>query len=97
MAHAAGSAPDDRPARARQRFAQLAEYEREAAAAAGRGGPDAGTAASLHPGAATVEAYAPRTPTRPGLHGRVRIALPARGTGLPDDDAGSPGVLRAVP
>lgn len=97
MAHAAGGAADDRPARgdrARQRFAELADRERDVAMAVGRGSSNAEIAASLYLSVATVKTHVSRILARLGLNNRVQIALLVHDAGLLDEDGPPDGGLR---
>ncbi|MFD9502227.1 response regulator [Streptomyces sp. NPDC060035] len=89
MARAAGGAADDRSerrARARQRFAGLAEREQDVASAVGRGSSNAEIAAALHLSVATVKTHVSRILARLGLNNRVQIALLVHDAGLLDED-----------
>ncbi|MFI7235996.1 response regulator [Streptomyces cyaneofuscatus] len=89
MARAAGGAPDDRTSRAeraRGRFAELAEREREVAVAVGRGHSNAEIAGELYLSVATVKAQVSRILARLGLNNRVQIALLVHDAGLLDTD-----------
>lgn len=89
MARAAGGATDDRSerrARARQRFAGLAEREQDVASAVGRGSSNAEIAAALHLSVATVKTHVSRILARLGLNNRVQIALLVHDAGLLDED-----------
>ncbi|WP_405637869.1 response regulator transcription factor [Streptomyces sp. NBC_01178] len=91
MARAAGRGTDDRTDRAdraRRRFGQLAEREKEVAVAVGRGGSNAEIAGSLHLSVATVKAHVSRILAKLGLNNRVQIALLVHDAGLLDADGG---------
>ncbi|MFE9456783.1 response regulator [Streptomyces californicus] len=96
MARAAGGGSDDRAdraARARRRFDQLAEREREVAVAVGRGGSNAEIASSLYLSVATVKTHVSRILAKLDLNNRVQIALLVHDAGLLDTD-GQEGDLR---
>ncbi len=96
MARAAGGGGDDRAdraARARRRFDQLAEREREVAVAVGRGGSNAEIAGSLYLSVATVKTHVSRILAKLDLNNRVQIALLVHDAGLLDTD-GQEGDLR---
>ncbi|MEU5450456.1 MULTISPECIES: response regulator transcription factor [Streptomyces] len=96
MARAAGGGGDDRAdraARARRRFDQLAEREREVAVAVGRGGSNAEIAGSLYLSVATVKTHVSRILAKLDLNNRVQIALLVHDAGLLDAD-GQEGDLR---
>ncbi|XMN05567.1 response regulator [Streptomyces griseobrunneus] len=89
MARAAGGTPGDRTSRAeraRGRFAELAEREREVAVAVGRGHSNAEIAGELYLSVATVKAQVSRILARLGLNNRVQIALLVHDAGLLDTD-----------
>ncbi|WP_329205998.1 response regulator transcription factor [Streptomyces sp. NBC_00683] len=97
MARAAGGTADDRPARAdraRQRFAELADRERDVALAVGRGSSNAEIAATLYLSVATVKTHVSRILARLGLNNRVQIALLVHDAGLLDEDGPADGGLR---
>lgn len=87
MRHAAGTAADDRRARARQRLAALNDREREVAVRVGRGLANAQIAAELFMSVATVKTHVSRILARLGLNNRVQIALLAHDAGLLEQDA----------
>ncbi|MFF8445097.1 response regulator [Streptomyces californicus] len=96
MARAAGGGGDDRAdraARARRRFDQLAEREREVAVAVGGGGSNAEIAGSLYLSVATVKTHVSRILAKLDLNNRVQIALLVHDAGLLDTD-GQEGDLR---
>ncbi|MEV4231218.1 response regulator transcription factor [Streptomyces bobili] len=86
MTHAAGTAADDRRARARARIAVLGEREREVTLAVGRGLSNAEIAAALFMSVATVKTHVSRVLAKLDLNNRVQIALLAYDAGLLDDD-----------
>ncbi|MGW4231129.1 response regulator transcription factor [Streptomyces sp. NPDC004980] len=89
MARAAGGVTDDRSARrarARRRYAGLAEREQDVAAAVGRGSSNAEIAAALHLSVATVKTHVSRILARLELNNRVQIALLVHDAGLLDED-----------
>ncbi|MER7697896.1 MULTISPECIES: response regulator transcription factor [unclassified Streptomyces] len=89
MARAAGDGHDGRAGRAeraRSRFGQLAEREKEVAVAVGRGGSNAQIAGSLHLSVATVKTHVSRILARLDLNNRVQIALLVHDAGLLDTD-----------
>ncbi|MEU0127791.1 response regulator transcription factor [Streptomyces sp. NPDC006289] len=93
MARAAGDPADDgmaRRARARRRFAELGERERDVAAAVGRGGSNAEIAAALHLSVATVKTHVSRILARLDLNNRVQIALLVHDAGLLHEDGDQP-------
>ncbi|AGK81085.1 DNA-binding response regulator [Streptomyces microflavus] len=96
MARAAGGAQDDRTTRterARRRFAELAEREKEVAVAVGRGHSNAEIAGELYLSVATVKTQVSRILARLDLNNRVQIALLVHDAGLLDtDDEGSGGL-----
>jgi DNA-binding NarL/FixJ family response regulator len=99
MARAAGGSSDDgdtRRDRARQRFAELGERERDVASAVGRGSSNAEIAAALHLSVATVKAHVSRILARFGFNNRVQIALLVHDAGLlhEDEDGARGGGLR---
>ncbi|MEE1795992.1 response regulator transcription factor [Streptomyces sp. BE308] len=97
MARAAGGAPDDRGSRAdraRRRFDDLAEREREVALAVGRGGSNAEIAGSLYLSVATVKTHVSRILAKLDLNNRVQIALLVHDAGLLDEDGGDGGGIR---
>ncbi|WP_112469183.1 response regulator transcription factor [Streptomyces triticisoli] len=87
MRHAAGTAADDRRARARERLAALNDREREVAVRVGRGLANAQIAAELFMSVATVKTHVSRVLARLGLNNRVQIALLAHDAGLLEQDA----------
>ncbi|MFE9168787.1 response regulator transcription factor [Streptomyces kebangsaanensis] len=87
MRHAAGTAADDRRARARERLAALNDREREVAVLVGRGLANARIAAELFMSVATVKTHVSRILARLGLDNRVQIALLAHDAGLLEQDA----------
>lgn len=91
MAHAAGSAADDRRARAQARVTVLAERERAVAVAVGRGLSNAEIAGTLYMSVATVKAHVSRILARLGLNNRVQIALLAYDAGLLEEEDGQYG------
>ncbi|MFD8999796.1 response regulator [Streptomyces sp. NPDC059582] len=91
MAHAAGSAADNRRTRARERITALAEREREVAVAVGRGLSNAEIAGTLFMSVATVKAHVSRILARLGLNNRVQIALLAYDAGLLEEEDGHDG------
>ncbi|MFF7527690.1 response regulator [Streptomyces bobili] len=86
MAHAAGTAADDRRPRARARIAVLGEREREVTVAVGRGLSNAEIAAALFMSVATVKTHVSRVLAKLDLNNRVQIALLAYDAGLLDED-----------
>ncbi|MFE2974853.1 response regulator [Streptomyces sp. NPDC059258] len=89
MARAAVGGHDDRGGRAeraRRRFGQLAEREREVAVAVGRGGSNAEIAGSLYLSVATVKTHVSRILAKLELNNRVQIALLVHDAGLLDTD-----------
>ncbi|MEU0162868.1 response regulator transcription factor [Streptomyces sp. NPDC006261] len=91
MARAAGGARVDRTSRterARRRFAELTEREKEVAVAVGRGHSNAEIAGELYLSVATVKTQVSRILARLDLNNRVQIALLVHDAGLldPDDD-----------
>ncbi|MFD6797510.1 response regulator [Streptomyces cyaneofuscatus] len=97
MARAAGGAPGDRTSRterARGRFAELAEREREVAVAVGRGHSNAEIAGELYLSVATVKTQVSRILARLDLNNRVQIALLVHDAGLLDTDDGDSDGLR---
>ncbi|MEU5289348.1 response regulator transcription factor [Streptomyces sp. NPDC020755] len=89
MARAAGGGHDDRAGRtgrARRRFDQLAEREKEVAVAVGRGGSNAEIAGSLYLSVATVKTHVSRILAKLELNNRVQIALLVHDAGLLDTD-----------
>ncbi|WP_411081317.1 response regulator [Streptomyces sp. cmx-18-6] len=97
MARAAGGAPDDRTSRterARKRFEQLAEREKEVAVAVGRGGSNAEIAGALYLSVATVKTQVSRILAKLDLNNRVQIALLVHDAGLLDADGQETGGLR---
>ncbi|MFJ6658346.1 response regulator [Streptomyces sp. NPDC091377] len=86
MEHAAGTAGDDRRARARSRIAALNDREREVAVAVGRGLSNAEIAGELFMSIATVKTHVSRVLAKLGLNNRVQIALLAYDAGLLDEE-----------
>ncbi|MFI1935502.1 response regulator [Streptomyces sp. NPDC020330] len=97
MTRAAGGGHDDRVGRtdrARRRFDQLAEREKEVAVAVGRGGSNAEIAGSLYLSVATVKAHVSRILAKLELNNRVQIALLVHDAGLLDTEGEDGGGLR---
>ncbi|MEU6848011.1 response regulator transcription factor [Streptomyces sp. NPDC046716] len=85
MTHAAASGREVRAARARARFGELAEREREVATEVGRGKSNAQIAATLYMSVATVKTHVSRVMTKLDLDNRVQIALLVHDAGLLDE------------
>ncbi|MFJ7188072.1 response regulator transcription factor [Streptomyces bacillaris] len=97
MDRAAGGAQDERMSRkerARRRFAELAEREREVAVAVGRGHSNAEIARGLYLSVATVKTQVSRILAKLDLNNRVQIALLVHDAGLLDSDGEEDGGLR---
>lgn len=96
MARAAGGHHDrtGRTDRARRRFDQLAEREKEVAVAVGGGGSNAEIAGSLYLSVATVKTHVSRILAKLELNNRVQIALLVHDAGLLDTDGEGGGGLR---
>ncbi|BBC31787.1 Response regulator receiver domain protein [Streptomyces graminofaciens] len=86
MAHAAGSAPDTRRAKARSRVAVLNDRERGVAVAVGRGASNAEIAAELFMSVATVKTHVSRVLAKLDLNNRVQIALLTYDAGLLEEE-----------